>query len=71
MADLVNYLVFMGEPARAYDVYGSIDLLSWKRLGPMGASGSLFGYLDRDATNHAFRFYRAVQLAPPAPPRDE
>lgn len=57
-------LCMFGEAGCGYQVLASDDLRStnWVAVGVMEATNGVWRLLDSDATNHAWRFYRAVQL---------
>jgi hypothetical protein len=56
------FLRFSSDPARAYVIEGSVDLVNWTVVGPPLTTGSdgEFTFKDPDAQRFATRFYRVI-----------
>jgi len=57
-------LCMLGEPGRDYQLLASTNLstTNWMVIGVMESTNGVWRMLDGGATNHAWRFYRAVQV---------
>jgi hypothetical protein len=55
-------LLFSGEAGKTYILQVSTNLLQWTPLSTNVPTTDAFTFLDPSATNHATRFYRAIEL---------
>ena len=56
-------LCLSGEPGRTYQLQANTNLsTNWVVIGVMESTNGIWRMLDSGASNHAWRFYRAVQL---------
>lgn len=57
-------LCLSGEPGRDYQLFANTNLstTNWRLIGVMESTNGVWRLLDSGATNHPWRFYRAVQL---------